>query len=154
MEFELNLVICRSGHRPRLALVVAAIVFLSLAFATQAQSIQLSAEQQRMLDQLPPEQRQQAMDALRRQQDKQTAPSQESINETLSAATGSSDSVLEEDDDGERKAEGRSRLVLRFDPLETLTDTEIRELEEDPVSQKLLDFVIAGTRGDSAAGSR
>jgi protein involved in polysaccharide export with SLBB domain len=91
-----------------------------------------------MLDQLPPEQRQQAVDALRRQQAKQTGPSQKSINETLSAATGSSDSVLEEDDDGKRKAEGRSRLVLRFDPLETLTDTEIRELEEDPVSQKLL----------------
>jgi type II secretory pathway component PulL len=98
MELELNLVICRSGHRPRLALVVSAIVFLSLAFATQAQSIQLSAEQQRMLDQLPPEQRQQAVDALRRQQAKQTGPSQKSINETLSAATGSSDSVLEEDD--------------------------------------------------------
>ena len=98
-----------------------AMVLTLITTTALAQSIQLSPEQQLMLNQLPPEQRQQARDALRQLQAQQTAPTQQSINETLSATTGPSDTALQDDEDGEPKAEGRSRLVLRFDPLENLT---------------------------------
>ena len=89
-----------------------------------------------MLNQLPPAQRQQAMDALRQLNSQQQAPTQQTINETLSAATVPSETT--EDDVAERMAEARSRLVLRFDPREDLTEPEVLALEEDPVTQKLL----------------
>ena len=72
-------------HRTiRLAAVLILALTASLSFA---QGIQLSAEQQQMLNQLPPAQRQQAMDAIRQLQAQQTPSAQQSINEPVSQAT-------------------------------------------------------------------
>ena len=64
-----------------------AAALLLLSVSALAQNIQLSAEQQLMLNQLPPAQRQQAMEALRGLNSRQQQ-SQQSINETLSEFTG------------------------------------------------------------------
>ena len=96
------------------------VIFL-LALTTTAvfaQSIQLTPAQQQMLNQLPPAQRQQAMDALRESQPKETAPDQQSINEPVSQVSPSlPDSVIEQSNlDAEPRAEARSRLVITFTP--------------------------------------
>jgi hypothetical protein len=49
----------------------------------QAQSIQLSPEQELMLNQLPPAQRQQAMDAMRQLETQQSSGVQQTINEPI-----------------------------------------------------------------------
>ena len=105
MEFELNLYF-RQMWEPALR----AIALFLISTLALAQSIQLSAEQQLMLDQLPPAQRQQAMDELRQLQKGQTAPTQQSINEAISAVTVSSDEAV--DDDAEREAEGLSLIHI------------------------------------------
>ena len=100
--------------------VIRQIIFL-LALTTTAvfaQSIQLSPEQQQMLNLLPPAQRQQAMDALREIQTKETTTGQQSINEPVSQVNPlSPDSLIEQSNfDAEPRAEARSRLVITFTP--------------------------------------
>ena len=105
---------------------VPAILLALISSITFAQNIQLSAEQQRMLDQLPPAQRQQAMDALRQmqsQQSQQSGSGQQSINEVagglaeLKATATQLPAVV----DLTPRAEGRSRIILRFEADEDLT---------------------------------
>ena len=120
----------------RAAAVILLALISSIAFA---QTIQLSPEQQLMLDQLPPAQRQQAMDALRQMQSQQTAPTQQTINEMLTRpeAWDTGDAEPEKRDE-EPRAESRSRIILTFDPDEELTPVELQELDEDPIMQRLM----------------
>jgi len=100
-----------------------------------AQNIQLSPEQQLMLNQLPPDQRQQAIDALR-QLNTQQQRSPQSINETISEfALAEEDAVPEME---EARAEARSNVVLRFEVDEALPKADRLDIEEDPVLQRLL----------------
>ena len=123
-----------------LAWALPAILLVLATSATFAQGIQLSAEQQQMLNQLPPAQRQQAMDAIRQLQTQQSASGQQSINETVSQG----DAIRPVDDvdptvmDVEPRAESRSRLVLNFIPPEFLTGAELRAFNEDALLQKLI----------------
>ena len=55
---------------------ILASIFLLLGSAAIAQGIQLSPAQQQMLNQLPPAQRQQAMDAMRQLQSQQSTGDQ------------------------------------------------------------------------------
>ncbi|MBU2677222.1 MAG: SLBB domain-containing protein [Gammaproteobacteria bacterium] len=109
----------------------------SVAFG---QGLELSPEQQRMLNQLPPAQRQQAMDAIRQLQNQQSPTAQQSINESVSEG----DSLPPVDDvdptvmEVEPRAESRSRLVLNFIPSEFLTGAELRAFKEDAELQKLI----------------
>ena len=116
-----------------------AILLVLATSVTFAQGIQLSAEQQRMLDQLPPAQRQQAMDALRQMQSRQSVPTQQSINEVLSRPQSRSPdgSELEDEEDEKLRAESRSRIILSFEPDVELTPAEQMELDEDPIMQRL-----------------
>jgi protein involved in polysaccharide export with SLBB domain len=131
MEFEL----IRHGMT-LLERSLRAAALLLLSAGALAQNVQLSAEQQLMLNQLPPEQRQQAMDALR-QLNSQQQQSPQSINETISEFI-----ELEEQGDleapEEPRAEARSRLVIGFELPEDMPNVEKRELEEDPVMQRLI----------------
>jgi len=121
----------------RAATVILLALISSIAFA---QTIQLSPDQQRMLDQLPPAQRQQAMDAIRQMQSQQAAPTQQSINEMLTRpdARGTGDAELDEDEDEEPRAESRSRVIITFELGEELTPAVQRELDEDPIMQRLM----------------
>ncbi len=120
------------------ALRAVALLALS-ATAAFAQGIQLSPSQQQMLNALPPAQRQQAMDAIRQIEANQQSGSQQSINEAVGQIASSPDLGAAEQIVGslQATAQARSRLVIKFTPLESLTVAAMGELESDPILQKL-----------------
>jgi protein involved in polysaccharide export with SLBB domain len=115
---------------------VRAAVLLLLSVSALAQNIQLSPEQLMMLNQLPPEQRQEAMEALRGLPSQQQQ-SQQSINEAISEFTGLEVEDAEQETE-EVRAEARSRLVIGFDLPEEMSAAEKTEVEEDPIMQRLI----------------
>ncbi|MDH3578250.1 MAG: SLBB domain-containing protein [Gammaproteobacteria bacterium] len=116
-----------------------AILLVLVTSVTFAQGIQLSAEQQQMLNQLPPAQRQQAVDAIRQLQSQQASSTQQSINEPLVSAGSppAADSIDQILSDLEPRAEGRSRLVLNFTPSKSLSAAQRRSLAQDAALQDL-----------------
>jgi polysaccharide export outer membrane protein len=105
-----------------------------------AQSIKLTPEQQAMLDQLPPAQRQQAMDAIREfERQNAGASSPSTITEELELPQESLELPAQELPliKEELKAEGGSRLVITLTPREDLTSRELRELETDPALERV-----------------
>ena len=114
------------------------------------QGIQLTPQQQQMLDSLPPAQRQQALAAIQQFQAEQTTGSPTtSINEIDDASFQSLlDPIVEEpDEDEELRAGELSRVVIHFEPSEELSDEELLEIEEDPILEKLVGshlFVLDG----------
>jgi protein involved in polysaccharide export with SLBB domain len=116
-------------------------VFLLLfAVTVYAQSIKLTPEQQAMLDQLPPAQRQQAMDAIREfERQNAGASSPSTITEELELPQESLELPAQELPliKEELKAEGGSRLVITLTPREDLTSRELRELETDPALERV-----------------
>lgn len=122
--------------RARLAAIP---VLALLASATLAQGIQLSPAQQQILNSLPAAQRQQAMDAIRQLESQQSEGTQTSINEGLTEATPSVDQADIDTILASAKtiAEPRSRIVISFTPIPSLTAAEQRDLESDPVLTKL-----------------
>ena len=115
--------------------LAAALILALTASLSFAQGVQLSAEQQQMLNQLPPAQRQQAMDAIRQMQSGQTQVSRQPIRET--AATPISPAIGAEPEAEELRAGANSRLVINFTPKESLTAIEKEELQKDPVLSRL-----------------
>ena len=107
---------------------LAAIPFLALlASATLAQGIQLSPTQQQMLNSLPAAQRQQAMDAIRQLESQQSQATQSSINEDViptapSANQSEIEAILAS---AEKVAAPRSRVVISFTPVSTLSATHL-----------------------------
>ena len=124
---------------PQLVRRVSVISILMFAASIHAQTIQLSPAQQQMLNQLPPAQRQQAMDAISQLESQAAAGSQQSINEPIQQAipisTDSIDSVLTSI---EPTARSRSRLVINFSPHSSLNTADRRKLANDPALQKLV----------------
>ena len=118
-----------------------AVLALALCSAAVfAQGIQLSSEQQQMLNQLPPAQRQQAMDAIRQLQAQQSTAAQQSINETApqradTASSGIVEPALTELDS---RAEAGSRLVLTFGQSEDIDGAMLMAFRQDAVLQKLV----------------
>ncbi len=124
--------------RPRAVVVSLAIFILSFAVPTLAQSAQFSAAQQQMLNQLPPAQRQQAMDAIRQLNAQQSMSTQQTINEPVSqpvASTNNIDQVLAA---VESTAHPRSRVVIVFKPSGSLSPAQRRQLFGDAALSKLL----------------
>ncbi len=119
--------------------LVAAFCLTVIAAVSFAQGIQLSPEQQQMLNQLPPAQRQQATDAIRQLQMQQATTAQQSINEPISAARPPTDDLVNQIiQDAEPRAERRSRLVINFALATSVSDAEGRELEQDAVLQQFI----------------
>ena len=130
----------RSHPGSRYVLAAIAICIVSVTSTSSlAQTIQLSTTQQQMLNQLPPAQREQAMDAMRQLESQQTAGSQQSINEPIqqpnSISTDNVDDILTS---VEATAQSRSRLVINFTPVGTLTTQQLSALNGDTVLQKLI----------------
>ena len=129
------------GSNRRLLLLVATFVaaYLCLAATAVAQSVTLSAEQQRMLDQLPPAEREQALRALR------SASGQPLEDEQTSTLTEqlSGEPPLTEDDDEEEmleeavRAQPGTRLVVELVPGFDLSDEDVEEIDEDPVLRRI-----------------
>ena len=100
-----------------------------------AQTVQLSAEEQRMLDQLPPAQRAQALGVLQRVQGGQAESSRQPIRETDQSTISPLLEVVPQAE--EPRARARSRLVIDFTAKATLSAIELKELSEDPVLARL-----------------
>jgi hypothetical protein len=120
---------------PALRAIVLITLSTSIVFA---QGIQLSPEQQQMLNQLPPAQRQQAMDAIRQLQSQQNAggiQGLQSIREEPSAVQTADliSAVLAEPAEEVPTAKARSRIVIDFTPRDSLTTRELADLEQNPL---------------------
>ena len=131
---------------------------LLLASLSFAQGIQLSAEQQRMLDQLPPAQRQQAMDAVSQFERSESAGQSQSLRESdqdRGATSDLSPVVSKVRTEDEPRADVGSRLVITFTPREALTKRERSNLENDPAFERLSGnraFMLDATGGLSLPG--
>jgi protein involved in polysaccharide export with SLBB domain len=124
--------------------LVAFLLCLAGIDAVHAQAIKLSPEQEAMLNQLPPSQRQQALDALdelNRQRTGQQGGSNSA--EPAMPFPGFTDPFafdrlfLDEDDEEEPTAEGGSRLVITMTPRDDLAPEERGLLRSDPALQQV-----------------
>ncbi|MBT8041315.1 MAG: SLBB domain-containing protein, partial [Gammaproteobacteria bacterium] len=105
---------------------IAAFCLTLIAAASFAQGIQLSAEQQQMLNQLPPAQRQQAMEAIRQLEAQQAqAPQQSIVEQPTAAPVGMTSSAVDEVLTSDvLVAQGRSRLIINFTPAEDTAEAD------------------------------
>lgn len=132
------------SSRARLTVVCQVTVALFLLCASGvslAQSMTLSPDQQAMLDQLPPAQRQQALDALEqlRQQSGQQQSSTEVQPETTAIPGQEEDPLAFLEPEIEKpSAQGGSRLVIDFEPRFELTREEVKDIEEDPALSRIM----------------
>ena len=126
-------------ERMRVLFSIAMRVALLLLLSVQAigQDIELTPQQQMMLNQLPPAQRLQAMDMLRQLQSQQQA-SKQTVTETIQGFQPEEEEEDALDEEEDLRAEPRSRLVIGFQYSDLLTETELRELEEDPIVTRIV----------------
>ena len=122
--------------------IVLVAVFLCLVNAdvTQAQQIMLSPQQQAMLNQLPPAQRTQALEALRQlSQQNNGATEQSTLNESLSPLPQATEPAMlsMQDVEEEPRAGAGSRLVINFTPRDDLDRETREELESDAALDQL-----------------
>ncbi|MDA0707406.1 MAG: SLBB domain-containing protein [Proteobacteria bacterium] len=114
--------------------LAAVLLLVSPGKAIDAQTLQPTAEQLRMLNQLPPAQREQALEALRSAQGSQAQPVAEPT-ESLSPALSP---VVAAKPVGEVQRAGRgSRLIIDFSPKESLSEQELEALQEDRALARL-----------------
>jgi protein involved in polysaccharide export with SLBB domain len=121
-------------------LLIAVLVVLVAMQPAFAQSINLTPEQRAMLDQLPPEQRQMALEQLE-------ILRRNSRSETEASSSAEVDSVLTEATEQlpdeeillpqEPRAYDRSRLVIDLVPESFLTGEERNQIENDPVLNRI-----------------
>ena len=109
-----------------------------------AQQVKLTPQQEAMLNQLPPSQRQQALDALdelNRQRTGQAVNSDSDEQETqfpgLTDPFALDRMYLEEEEEAEPTAESGSQLVITMTPRDDLGDEERRLLNSDPALQQV-----------------
>ena len=117
-------------------IVVICLAFAIAASPSAAQNVRLTAEQQQMLDQLPPSQRQQALQALEqlnRQEsgDTQQSSSAEELSQDDQPPEASSETP------GVPEAGSGSRLVINLNPKPDLTLQQSRALQEDVALQRI-----------------
>jgi len=125
---------------PRLRSIIAACLVLAAGISL-AQSIDLTPEQQAMLDQLPPAQRQQALDALEQlQQQSSQTDAPVSARDEVTPIPGLEEdplAILQQEVE-EPGAEGGSRLVIEFEPRLDLERHELNAIENDPALKRII----------------
>src|SRR5210317_1909118 len=110
------------------------LTLIFLGSLASAQSIQLTPEQQMMLNQLPPAQREQALQVLRQQSAGVQSVGQP-VREEPSPAV--SPAVAAKPMAEIQRAGASSRLVINFRPKESLTDRELEDLRSDPTLSRI-----------------
>jgi len=121
-------------------LIAAVLTLTTLLAASLAlpQSISLTPEQQQLLDQLPPAQRQQALDALRNTQAGQLQTAGEPVREQADTPAAGLSPVRPAEPVGEvQRASANSRLVINFTPQGSLNETELEAVADDPALSRL-----------------
>ena len=116
------------------ALVLAA--FLAWSPPGYAQAPQLTPEQQRMLDSLPPAQRQEALRALRQLQQQPAGQQGSTLAEDLSVPQPAQPSAAEQPT-AEPRADRASRLVINLSLLPDLSREDARRFAEDPALTRI-----------------
>ena len=108
------------------------------AAAASAQSFELTAQQQQMLDQLPPAQREQAMRQIEQLQRQGGDGSQlSSLSEDSATPMTPQYAPVPIEEPEELRAEQRSRLIVTLDLKEDLERQQIREFERDEALQRI-----------------
>lgn len=124
-------------------ILLAALLIVSWSEDTSAQSVQPSAEQMRMINQLPPVQRQKALDALRQFESQQKAQSNQDDsasgrqNASRSVSKSQTDAQLGSDLESLRVKAGSS-LVITLTPKIDLTDRQLKGIDEDPALSRIV----------------
>ena len=108
-----------------------------LPISAIAQTVNLTPEQQQMLNQLPPAQREQALAVLRQQSGQVRSPSQPLRDEVAAPSPALSPAVAAAPVAETLRASARSRLVINFVPKASLDDRELEKLEGDPALSRL-----------------
>ncbi len=119
---------------------LAAACSLLIAFSASAfaQTYRLTAEQQRMLDQLPPAQRQQALQALRQLNagGDATRP-QSALAEPTSPLPVAQDAAVAPLMEAEPRVGGNSRVIVELRPRASLSEAERQSLRSDPALARI-----------------
>jgi hypothetical protein len=106
-----------------------------IALPALGQAIQLTPEQQMMLNQLPPAQREQALQVLRQQSAGAQSVGQP-VRETVDMpSTAVSPRLAAEPIVEIPRAGANSRLVINFKPKQSLSQQELRDTREDPTME-------------------
>ena len=118
-----------------------AVLLLSWATAV-AQNSALTAEQRRLLNSLPPEQREEALRSIRElgERNQTAAPGtvrEEPESEQATDAADEFDGTEEEDANDTGRARGFSELIVALTPKPFLTEAQQEEIESDPLLSEL-----------------
>jgi len=121
-------------------MVLGVFVLAGNSRVADAQAIQPTDEQLRLINQLPPDQREQVLDALQQTQSEQGASELKRLSEAEAPAGAAEDEtaggVNRTVGSGLRASAG-SRLVISIAPKGALSELEIRQIENDPVLRRL-----------------
>ena len=121
--------------------VCLALLAALIALPAFAQGIRLTPEQEMMLNQLPPAQRQQALQVLR-QQAAGVQNVGQPVRETATTPSADLSPAVAAEPKGEiQRAGANSRLVINFTPKDSLSQNELQDLRQDPALSR-----IAGSR--------
>ena len=111
---------------------------LSVSHYAAAQVVNITPEQQQLLDQLSPVQRQQALEALRQAQSGQAQRVGQPVQEDQAPSSVELSPLVTAEPVTEiQRASANSRLVIDFTPKESLTERELEMLEEDPAFNRI-----------------
>ena len=114
------------------------LLFVALAAASVPAEAQ-TAEQLRMINQLPPAQREQALQALRQYQDGQVQSVGEPVRERPNDASAALSPMRAVEPVGvEARASANGRLVIDLTPKPEMADRELAALRSDPVLSRLV----------------
>jgi protein involved in polysaccharide export with SLBB domain len=120
-------------------IIILCLLFVIAASQSAAQDIQLTPEQQQMLDQLPPAQRQQALQALEQlnRQERDDEPETDGDEDLSRLQEDREQPAAIPERPEEAEAEGGSRLVINLNPKEDMSDAEARTLRGDAALQRI-----------------
>jgi len=137
MGVTFNMIIYRKALRWLFVSVVAGQVALFAASAS-AQSIELTAQQQQMLNQLPPAQREQALRQIELLQKQSGDNSQvPGLSGNMTDLMPSFDLPVVEEEPEELRAERRSRVIVTLDLEEDLERRQVAEFERDEALRRV-----------------
>ena len=121
----------------RYARYIGWLLLLLIANVAAAQSLQLTPEQQRMLDSLPPAQRAQAQQILRQQTGGVQSVGQPVRESAETSSVDLSPAVAAEPKGEIQRASANSRLVVNFLPKDSLSEDELEDLQQDPALSRI-----------------
>ena len=126
------------GHLRRIIMSVATVtVAWLIAIPSLAQVSGLTPEQQRMLDQLPPSEREQALKVLRQQPTKDSGSNRIEPVREEEATPPQESSEAAAPETGKPSAQAGESLIVTLTPKDSLTSRQLADIAEDPLLSRL-----------------